>query len=151
MLTATYTDHGRQGIKPLTRRTTRILRSPVFQGPDFDKGLELHRGTILEGINRASYAVAQQVDMTDVHQVSFQLITETPGTIIRLRSDSPTGDVLGEVAVPVGKWKDWQQRSVPIKAITGRHDLYICFENRTRIFNLAEVKSVTFQRDHRTD
>ena len=146
VLTASYTDRGHNTSRPLTRQTTRVLRSPVFQGQDFDSGLELHRGLVLEGINRASYAVARQVDMTGVGELIFQLVTETPGTVIRLRADSPTGDMLGEVEVPIGKWKTWQERSVPIKAIAGRHDMYVCFENRTSIFNLAEVKSVTFRR-----
>ena len=146
VLTASYTDRGHNNIKPLTRQTTTVLRSPVFQGSDFDKGLELHRGLFLGSINRASYAMAQQVDMTGVHDLIFQFTTETPGTLIRLRADTPTGDELGRVAVPIGKWKTWQERSVPIKSITGRHDIYVCFENRTSIFNLAEVKSVTFNR-----
>ncbi|WP_420148950.1 PQQ-dependent sugar dehydrogenase [Spirosoma sp.] len=147
ILTASYTDRGYNKIKPLTRQTTKVLRSPVFQGQDFDSGLELHRGAILDGINRASYAVAQQVDMTGVRALTFQFTTETPGTIVRLRADSPTGEILGDVAVPVGKWKTWQERSVPIKTLFGRHDIYFCFENRTSIFNLAEVKSVTFNRN----
>jgi cytochrome c len=147
VLTASYTDNSYRTIKPITRQATTVLRSPVFQGQDFDKGLELHRGTILDGINRAYYAMAQQVDMSGVKALIFQFITETPGTIIRLRVDSPIGESLGEIAVPVGKWKTWQEHSVPIKPITGRHDIYVCFENRTSIFNLAEVKSVTFSRN----
>ncbi|UFH52332.1 PQQ-dependent sugar dehydrogenase [Spirosoma sp. KNUC1025] len=146
VLTASYTDRGHKKIGPITRQTSKVLRSPVFTGQDFDKGLELRRSNILTGINRASYAMAQQVDMTGVRALDFQFVSETPGTVIRLRSDSPTGDVLGEVPVPTGKWKAWQERSVPIKALTGRHDIYLCFENRNSIFSLAEVKAVTFRR-----
>ncbi|GAB3701912.1 hypothetical protein GCM10027592_30700 [Spirosoma flavus] len=145
ILTASYTDRGNKSIRPLSRQTISVLRSPVFQGQDFDKGLELNRGAILQGINNLSYAMAKQVDMTGVRELLFQFTTETPGTIIRIRADGPTGDTLGEVAVPVGKWKNWQERSVALKPLTGRHDIYLCFENRGNIFNLAEVKSVTFK------
>ncbi|GAB3998210.1 hypothetical protein GCM10028807_45270 [Spirosoma daeguense] len=145
VLTASYTDLGTKSTKPLSRQTTKVLRSPVFQGQDFDKGIELHRGATLQGINNLSYAMAQQVDMTGVRELVFQFITETPGTTIHIKRDSPTGETLADVAVPVGKWKNWQERSVAIKPVTGRHDIYLCFENRNNIFNLAEVKSVTFK------
>ncbi|GAB3957309.1 hypothetical protein GCM10028805_49650 [Spirosoma harenae] len=146
ILSASYTDRGYKSVKPLTRQTTKVLRSPVFQGQDFDKGMELNRGEILNGIKQSSYAMAKQVDMTGVHNLRFQFTTETPGTTIRIRIDSPTGESIGDVAVPVGKLKSWQERSVPIKPTTGRHDIFLCFENRSSIFSLAEVKSVTFHR-----
>jgi hypothetical protein len=43
------------------------------------------------------------VDLSGVRSVTHRLATETKGTAIELRLDSPTGRLVGRTDVPVGK------------------------------------------------
>jgi hypothetical protein len=49
------------------------------------------------------YALIKNVDPSGVRSVTHPLATETKGTAIELRLDSPTGRLVGRTDVPVGK------------------------------------------------
>lgn len=145
ILNARYTDRGRGNAKPLTRETTIVLRSPVLEARDFDETYELQKQNNITDVHKGAYFTIRDVDLTGIKNIVFTLATETPGTHIEVRADSPDGELLGELAVPVtGKWKDWKEQTLPLKSSAGKHTLYFVFENRLNILNLVEIRQLRF-------
>ncbi|MGM9510435.1 PQQ-dependent sugar dehydrogenase [Larkinella sp. GY13] len=148
VLTATYTDKGNKTARPLTRQSTVVLRPPVLTAQDFDAHYELQRSDILYDIHKAGWVMMRQFNLTGIHAIDFTLATETKGTSIEVRLDSPSGELLGEMDAPAtGKRRVWVEKTLPIKPVTGEHDVYIVFRNRLTVVDLMEVKEVRFRKD----
>lgn len=55
--------------------------------------------------------------------------TDRPNPIIEIRSGSPTGPLLGTVAVPeTGAWQNWETIGTQLTNAEGTYDLFIVFE-----------------------
>ncbi|HEX8531710.1 MAG TPA: carbohydrate-binding protein, partial [Cytophagales bacterium] len=145
LLRAAYTDQGGRGAGPLSAETLLLLRSPRVPAKDFDQVYEVNRTDILRDVNKDGYALLKHVDLSGVRSITYRVATETKGTSIELRLDSPTGRLVGRTDVPVGKWKNWQDLKVPIEPTSGPHDLYLVFKNRLYVLSLLELESVYFE------
>ncbi|GAB3908823.1 hypothetical protein GCM10028803_45210 [Larkinella knui] len=147
ILTARYTDKGTKVARPLTRQAMIALRPSVLTAQDFDDHYELQRQDILFDVHKAAWVMMRQLDLTGIHAIDFTLATETKGTSIEVRLDSPASELVGELDVPpTGKKKNWVAKTLPIKPVAGEHDLYIVFKNRLTVIDLLEVKEVRFRK-----
>ncbi|HZF64720.1 MAG TPA: PQQ-dependent sugar dehydrogenase [Chitinophagaceae bacterium] len=145
VLNASYRDKGGNGIGPLTGTATRVFRSPIITATDFDEVYELRKTNVLSSINKDAFAQLKEVDLTGIKEMVFTLSTETTGTGIEVHLDAPNGDLIGTIEVPTGKWNQWRQLKMPIKAVKGVHDVYFVFKNRLYVLNLLNVQSIQFR------
>ncbi|WP_164851286.1 PQQ-dependent sugar dehydrogenase [Larkinella soli] len=148
ILTARYTDKGSRTARPLTRQSTVVLRSPVLTAQDFDGNYEVQRRDIITDVHKAGYVMVRKIDLTDISAVAFQLATEVNGSRIEVRLDSPTGEIIGELDVPVtGQRDNWAEQVLLLRPTTGEHDLYFVFRNRLYVLNLVNIKQVQFRKE----
>lgn len=148
ILTASYTDKGAKAARPQTRQAAVVLRPSVLTSQDFDASHELQRREVITDIHKAAWVMVRNLDLTGIHTIDFSVATETPGTIIEARLDSPNGELVGELHLPkTGKKKDWVDKTMPIKSVTGERNLYFIFWNRLTVVGLGEVKEVRFRKD----
>jgi cytochrome c len=71
VLSASYTDNGNKGAAPLTGMGTRILRSPLIKGSDFDAVYELKKTDILSSVNKSAYAKLSSIDLAGIKEMDF--------------------------------------------------------------------------------
>ncbi|GAB3316234.1 hypothetical protein GCM10027299_06170 [Larkinella ripae] len=147
ILTASYTDKGNKTARPLTRQSAVVLRSSLLTAQDFDAHYELNRRDILADVHKAAWVMMRQFDLTGIHVVDFTLAAALKGTLIEARLDGPEGELVGELHVPQTGRKQWTEKSMPIKAVSGVHDVYFVFRNRLTVVDLIEVKDVRFRKD----
>lgn len=104
MISASYTDKGGEGIKPLTGHTNYMLSSNTV---DLGTAVELAGGYSKMAYNgqnlltvpatQASFAISK-VDLTDVSSVTLNTVAMaklTDGFVFELRLDSPDGQIVG--------------------------------------------------------
>jgi cytochrome c len=137
VLEATYTDAGRGTVAPLSGKTSVVLRSRrieaesgEIQGP---RELGLSGASNKKGlgaINDKHFVKFGGVNLADSTGVTARFSSGGVGGTIEFRTGSPTGDLLGQIAVsPTGGWDKWQESKTPIKPPQGRVDLFVVFTN----------------------
>ncbi|GAB3963312.1 hypothetical protein GCM10029978_020680 [Actinoallomurus acanthiterrae] len=89
---------------------------------------EAHGGTVLGFVDPGDWAAYDNVKLDGVGRFSARVASGGPGGGIQVRADSPTGPLLGSVAVPnTGGWVNYTDVSTTLKPISGTHRLYLVF------------------------
>ena len=144
VISASYTDKGNPVTGPLTGRKLLILRNPRLQAEAYETGNGVDRkhqdgstqswvGDIKDG----SFMAFNNIDLTDINELTFSTAAAGGrGGRIEIRSQSPTGKLLGtatvtSVSAPAGSKPGpvWQQVSAPITPTDGPVNLYFIFRN----------------------
>jgi cytochrome c len=143
VLRVSYTDRGANGMPPITKDKTIVLRSPtvVVAGGELSDGVSKQS---VEGmpveitvVNRSgSSAALKQIDLTGVADVVLSVAApaqyQATGGKIEVHLDSPTGALLGETA-DIRPTTDPNtppsQLRVAIPPTSGIHDVYLVFRN----------------------
>ncbi|MCC9166986.1 ThuA domain-containing protein [Pontibacter harenae] len=137
IVSASYTDKGDEVTGPLTGRQTLILRHPKVQAEDIDTFRNVAQQsphgegpTFVTSIKDGSYIAFQNIDLSGIEQLTFNLAAGRGGTI-EIRSGSPTGKVVGSATVtPSEDGNSWRTVSTNITGGAGMQDLYFVFRNQ---------------------
>jgi cytochrome c len=143
VLRAAYTDRGANGMPPITKEKTIVLRSPsvVVASGDLSEGVSKQSvpevPVEITVVNRSGASVAlKQIDLTAVAAVVFSAVAparyHATGGKIEVHVDSPTGPLLGEselirptadsIAPPV-------RLRTALRPTSGLHDVYLVFRS----------------------
>ena len=142
-LRAAYTDRGANGMPPIMKDNTVVLRSPtvVVASGELSEGASKQSA---EGIpveitvvSRPGSSVAlKQIDLTGVGAVTFAAVApaqyQAKGGKIEVRLDSPTGALIGETATitpTAGANGPPSQLRTVLQPTSGLHDVYLVFRN----------------------
>ena len=142
ILQASYTDRGGNGLKPLSSAQTLVLRTPVLRATALwgHDGLGVEKVTVANkeekwlSVRKAkSLGFWPEADLTAVGGIAINYKLE-PGPAIpiqlSLHASSPTGPLLGSVAIPAsGKVGSHEAIKLPIAATSAKavDKLYFVF------------------------
>ncbi|HKN58612.1 MAG TPA: PQQ-dependent sugar dehydrogenase, partial [Gemmatimonadaceae bacterium] len=139
MLRAAYTDRGANGMPPITKEKTIVLRSPsvVVASGELSEGVSKQSVAELPVqitvVSRSGASVAlKQIDLTRVAAVTFSAVApaqyQAKGGKIEVHLDSPTGALLGESELirPTTDVAPLRLRTV-VRPTSGVHDVYLVF------------------------
>jgi len=143
VLRAAYTDRGANGMPPITKEKTIVLRSPsvVVASGELSEGVSKQSVPELPVeitvVNRPGASVAlKQIDLTGVGAVTFVAVAPAPyqakGGKIEVHLDSPTGALLGEselIRPTTDPAAPPSQLRTTIRPTSGLHDVYLVFRN----------------------
>ncbi len=139
VLMARYTDQGAHGIEPLTTRKHLLLRNPLLQLEDNDRGnvgvviATASTGFVsyIRKIYHQSYVMFHQLDLRGIQQLKYRVQSQGPGGTIELRLDGPQGPLVSSLTVPAGgsSQAEWKEMVTSVKPTQGFHDLYFVFSN----------------------
>ena len=141
MLRAAYTDRGANGMPPITKEKTIVLRSPsvVVASGELSEGVSKQSVAELPVqitvVSRSGASVAlKQIDLTRVAAVTFSAVApaqyQAKGGKIEVHLGSPTGALLGESEIirPAADVAPLRLRTV-VRPTSGVHDVYLVFSN----------------------
>ena len=120
---AVYTDKGATGSVPLTGRAQAILPPKRKQAEFFtyaerraDRGhADAGGGLNIGFIENGDYVSYNPVSLKDIRALNFRVASGGAGGNIEVRLDSPTGTLVGSVAVAnTGGWQNWTNVSLPL-------------------------------------
>jgi type 1 glutamine amidotransferase len=88
-----------------------------------------HGGQTLGFVDPGDWAAYDGVDLTGVTSFGARVVSGGPGGTIQVRTGSPTGSVLGSVAVPnTGSWTTFADVSTTLSGVpSGAQNLYLTF------------------------
>jgi cytochrome c len=151
LLLARYTDEGANGIEPLYTQNYIALRNPLIQVEDFDEG-NVRLGTVTSefltfatGIRHESFIKFTRLDLSQVKQLQYRILTQGAGGNIEVRIDSRQGRLISTQSIPAGRVSDlktgWQEvRAKVNESVSGTHDVYFVFTNskaaKQNLFNV---------------
>lgn len=124
-LSASYTDKG-GAIVPLTTKKTMVLRPAKVQAEEADQLYLLQKSDQgLNGLQHRSWFLLRNVDLKDVHAVTFRYASTSRGATIQVRADSLKGTLLGSVDYAATGARDkFMEVTAPLKDPVGKHHLY---------------------------
>lgn len=163
VISASYTDKGNPVTGPLTGRKLLILRNPRVQAEAYELGTGVDRkhqdgstqswvGDIKDG----SFMAFKGVDLTSIGEIAINASAFAGrGGRIEVRTQSPTGKLLGSVmvtsiAAPANSPRGpvWQTVTAPIASTSGLHDVYFVFRNdEVKDKNMLLVDWILFKKD----
>jgi cytochrome c len=151
ILISSYTDKGGMGLRPLKTSDTLILQSPKFFPVDFREVRDVKKDSVFTNTNDGGYAKLPDVDLTAVDSIRIRY-SPGQGGRIEIRVDSVEGKLLQTLSIPlntIDKWHEWftiwNEKSLPIRKIDGRHDLYLVFRNEKFYYNMVNVAWIKFE------
>jgi cytochrome c len=139
VISASYTDEGMNGIKPLTGSTMVALRGNTVSFPPTVKkeGMMEFRfnGMDIAILNEAAgWLELKQLDMSGVSSVMLTMGWQAPpevGFDFELRSGSPDGELLGSGSLQLPQNGPGAAVILPITtASTGKQDLYLTYKKQ---------------------
>nr|WP_324187071.1 ThuA domain-containing protein [Actinokineospora alba] len=88
-----------------------------------------HDGRTLGYVDPGDWAAYDSVDLTGVHAFRARVVSGGPGGTIEVRTGSPTGRVLGSVAVPnTGGWNTFAEVRTALNGVqAGNQAVYLTF------------------------
>ncbi|WP_309111187.1 ThuA domain-containing protein [Saccharothrix sp.] len=104
-----------------------------------------HNGQTLGHIDPGDWAAYDNVDLTGAGVFRARVVSGGPGGTITVRTGSPTGPVLGSVAVPnTGGWTTFADVRTPLSAVpNGPHNLHLTFTGTgSGLFDVDDVTLV---------
>lgn len=136
VLTASYRDRGAAGVPPLTTEARAVLHARRTRAALFDAGVgvttmevaTLRRDRrICTQLGAGSHLVFREVNLASIARIACEVSAGAGhGGALEFRADSPTGKLVGRVAVPeTGQWDVWKTVSAPVADPGGVRDLYV--------------------------
>lgn len=110
--------------------TTFFLKTlePKYHAHDFDKFVN---GELIDtkwlGIRAGGSARLANINLDKKAFLAIAYFTGTDGGKIQVRTDKPDGELIASVSIK--KTKDLDAILIPLKPVTGRHDLYFIIDN----------------------
>lgn len=135
LLSASYTDGGANGIKPLTGDDYIILKKPRLQAEDYDEGkanivhITTTNSSYINGLLPGSYIKFEDIDLTGIQHLTYNIQQNGAGGTIALHLDNPEGQVVSTVKISAGSLTEWKEITAEVKKVKGLHDLYFVFTN----------------------
>ncbi|QHW01539.1 carbohydrate-binding protein [Spirosoma endbachense] len=141
VLVASYKDEGANGIEPITSREYIVLRNPLIQMEDNDRGnvgvviATANTGFIsyIRKIYNNSFVVFDKLDLNQISNIKYRVQSQGAGGRIEVRLDSTQGPVVSTIDISGGKVQDmkteWKDLLAPVKSTQGLHNLFFVFTN----------------------
>ncbi|CAH8282866.1 putative secreted protein (Por secretion system target) [Mariniflexile fucanivorans] len=87
-------------------------------------------GSNMAGIKNGAYLMYSNINLTGVETINARFATKTVGGILEVRTDSPTGELLGTVTLPKTgtNWQTWKTFSGALSSKVGFYDVYLVFK-----------------------
>lgn len=138
---AAYRDKGANGMPPAETEEVFVLRNPRMDPSQSDSENEISRfsfgnNEILIANTSGAYLAYNQIDLTNIGSITFTLSANSRfsrGGRLEVHLNGPDGPKIGETEPIIPEDRGFgtppPQFEVPIKAINGRHDLYLVFLN----------------------
>ncbi|MEM8888539.1 MAG: PQQ-dependent sugar dehydrogenase [Bacteroidota bacterium] len=133
ILSASYTDKGKEEYSPLSTRKTYLMRKSRIPAKNFDEGKGV--SILVDGENRdiervkqirnGSWISFKQIDLSSISAISFNARGLSGGKI-SMRIGSPEGEEIGTMDIRGSAWGDVKAM---IEQKSGFHDLYFVFLN----------------------
>lgn len=139
VMLVSYTDQGGGPISPLSAQEQYILRSPRLEAEDYDEAspeITKHDPDGISAIGMVShnrYIMYKKLGLEGLTAVSVDTYFDKNyayAGAVEIRLDSRDGELIGETS-----WKyEAPKKShptyrIPVKPVSGRHDLYFVFKN----------------------
>ena len=159
-IVATYTDNAQGAANALTGRDEAVLQPKPKQAEFFestgrvagspaggDPGVQIEATTDAGGgsnigfIEHGDYVSYERVSLEELTGIRFRVASGGAGGTIEARLDSPTGPLVGSVAVaPTGGWQNWANVTMDLPTPpSGTHELFLVFTHASDnggLFNL---------------
>jgi cytochrome c len=155
LLNASYKDHGANGIGELESRNYILLKDPMVQTEDFDKGnVRIATKTTefrsyITNITNGKYIKFNAIDLVGIKSLTYQVQTIGGAGKIELRLDKVDGPVVSTLTVPSGDPAQvnqaWKKMDAAVKATPGKHDLFFVFTGPVNNQNFFNVDWIRFQ------
>jgi cytochrome c len=143
VLRAEYTDRGANGMPPISKEKTVVLRSPsvVVASGVLSEGVQKQSTpevpVEIAVVSRSGSSVAlKQIDLTGLAAVVFSAVAparfQAIGGKVEVHVDSATGPLLGEsdlIRTTTDSTARPSQLRTALRATSGVHDLYLVFRN----------------------
>lgn len=151
---ARYTDLGRDDIPKLEGVHSIRLRSRTLQAESANRysdtqplGSDRAAGKRFMGaINHNGFLQFDNIRFDNLQQVVVSVASAGAGGTIEIRIDSVDGELLGSLPVVVnGDWEDFRSETIPLKAVDGKHTLFVVFKNEANRGGLMNIDSLTFE------
>jgi cytochrome c len=141
VMEAVYTDKGATGTVALTGRAQAILPPKrkqaefftTMQGIQTEDTADTGGGKNIGFIENGDYVSYDPVSFKDIRELTFRVASGGAGGNIELHLDSPTGALVGSVAVAnTGGWQNWTNVTMPLTSPPGgTHAMFLVFTNPT--------------------
>lgn len=147
-LTAKYTDQNANGSTTLSDSEMIILRSAKMRPIDADAHVGIDRwGNSFGSAKNKSHILLKNIDLTGIKSLSYEYGSDNRGGEIVVRMESLAGPVISRAKFEATGGED--QRKVITSAfdnpVTGRHHVYIIFENNEKTTeSLCKLWTFTF-------
>jgi cytochrome c len=124
-LTASYTDKGGASV-PLTTKKTLVLRPSKVQAEEADQLYLLQKSEQgINGLQHRSWFLLRDVDLKDVHAISFRYASASRGATIQVRADSLKGALISSVDYAATGARDkFNEVTAPVNDPGGKRHLY---------------------------
>jgi cytochrome c len=153
LLSASYTDKGANGIKPLQGKDDVVLHNPWIQAEDYDEGkagivhVTTQNFSFINGMLPGSHIKFNRIDLTGIKHLVYRVQSQGQGGNIELHIDTPAGRMISTAKIPSGKSPDyitgWKEITADVEVTSGIHDLYFVFTNPDAsgnyMFNLDRI------------
>ncbi|MCE7064334.1 PQQ-dependent sugar dehydrogenase [Dyadobacter sp. CY326] len=140
VLTADYTDKGANGIEPLKSSAAIVLKNPLVQLEDFEKGnVSVSIGTKNNGFvtsvpaGNGKFVSFTNIDLNQIKRLKFRVVGDGDGGTLEIRESGVDGNLLGSVNVKGNSSQDikidWKELATDIKPVNRATDIYLVFKN----------------------
>lgn len=154
ILRAIYTDKGGAAISNLTGSSMLVLRNSKVEAEDFTIGKKMNivhpdgmNMTLVGNINHSSFMSLPGIDLYGIKSLQAEIVSMHKGSVMEVRIDDPDGAVIAQSVIPVTSPDKpaMQHVNMPVKDITGSHDLYVVFKNNSGVLeNVAFIDWIRF-------
>lgn len=132
-LSASYTDKGGTGIRPITGVANAELINPTIAADAYDAAdgvttAEIDGKTLMM-LTRQSWAMYRQLDLAEVKGIALAYQVQnaqSPGYVVSVHVDSPATKALGQTVIKPGMQSAAIQ--IPVATSNEKHDLYLVFK-----------------------
>jgi cytochrome c len=151
-----YTDRGATGVSRLTGGDSAVLQ-PRHKEADHhtrQQGTQVvdvldgqpALGKMLGHIANGDWASFEPVNLNGIDRIRFRVASAGSGGTIEVRRGSPTGPLLGSVAVPnTGGWRTFTTVTADITDPGGSYEMYLVFRNPSATGDLFNLDWMEFQ------
>jgi cytochrome c len=152
--TASYTDQGGNGVKPLTSSKTLFLRNSSLDASEFKTVTGFttkdSSGNIFLIFPQGEGSLkARQLDLSGIKSIELEASSNgEPGSYhVEVRTDAANGNLLGQGVMTFAGNKQKVTAAIPVKATAGGKmaDVFIIFKADTQLKNRPLLKTVRFK------